>query len=192
MMRTEKRLTKTLEQQIETTGRALLVIDGDCAAGKTTLAERLAARLPANVFHMDDFFLPQAMRTEARLHEAGGNVHYERFLEQVLKTLPTNEAFVYGAFSCQTGITRDVFVSTKSVTVIEGSYALHPRFLPAYRAQNAVMVFLRVSPEEQLARIQERNGEAMLRRFENEWIPMEKRYQEAYRDFWTDVRFIDG
>ena len=35
----------------------LIAIDGKCASGKTTLAERLALKYKANLFHMDDFFL---------------------------------------------------------------------------------------------------------------------------------------
>lgn len=181
-----------LQQHIQKNGRAVLVIDGDCAAGKTTLAAQIAARLSCNRFHMDDFFLPPALRTEARLHEAGGNVHYERFEKQVLNPLLQTIPFSYGAYSCADHFTREISVTPKSVAVIEGSYALHPRFLKAYRAMNAVLVFMRVPAEEQLRRIQSRNGEAMLRRFREEWIPMEKKYQQAYENEWDGVWFIDG
>ena len=52
--------------------------------------------------------------------------------------------------------------------------------------------FMEVPADEQIQRIRSRNGEAMLRRFKEEWIPMEKRYHEAFRSLWTDVRFING
>jgi len=181
-----------LQKNIQKHGRAVLVIDGDCAAGKTTLAARIAARLSCSVFHMDDFFLPPALRTETRLNEAGGNIHYERFEEQMLRPLQKNESFSYGAYSCADHSTREVTVTPKPAAVIEGSYALHPRFLPVYQAMSAVLVFLRIPAEEQLRRIQSRNGEAMLRRFKEEWIPMEKQYQQAYQNRWADVEFIDG
>lgn len=185
-------LVSGLQSHIRQYGRAVLVIDGDCAAGKTTLAAQVAARLPCNLFHMDDFFLPPALRTEARLAEAGGNVDYERFLSQVLAPLVSGRAFAYGAFSCADFSTTDISVTPGPCAVIEGSYALHPRFLDAYRALRAVKLFLRVAEAEQLRRIRQRNGEAMLRRFRDEWIPMEKRYQAAFRTQWGDVQIIDG
>ena len=35
----------------------VIAIDGRCASGKTTLANKLAQHFHANVFHMDDYFL---------------------------------------------------------------------------------------------------------------------------------------
>ena len=170
---------------------AVLVIDGDCAAGKTTLAAQVAAKLDCNVFHLDDFFLPQRLRTEERLTEPGGNVDYERFAEQVLAPLIKNKPFTYGAYSCADGSTSPVEIMPQPVAIIEGSYALHPCFLETYKALDAVKVFLRIDPQEQLRRIAERNGDAMLKRFQQEWIPMEKQYQQAYAQTWEDVRFTD-
>ncbi|MBN1778155.1 MAG: uridine kinase [Clostridiales bacterium] len=189
---TAPRLVTDLRQLAQTYGRAMLVIDGDCAAGKTTLAAQVAARLDSNVFHMDDFFLPPALRTEERLNEVGGNVHYERFMEQVLKPLQTNKPFVYGAYSCIDFSTINVSVTPKPCAIVEGSYALHPRFLDAYRAMDAILVFMRLPKDEQIKRIRTRNGEAMLRRFKEEWIPMEKRYHKAFQSQWDGVRFTDG
>jgi uridine kinase len=185
-------LIRALRRRIQTNGRAVLAIDGDCAAGKTTLAARVAARLDCNVFHMDDFFLPPVLRTEARLGEAGGNIHYERFLSQALAPLLQNAPFSYEAYSCKSDSTRTVSITPKPAAVIEGSYALHPRFLEAYRAMDAVMIFLSIPPEEQIRRIRSRDGEAMLRRFREEWIPMEKRYRQTFEKDWDGVLFTDG
>ena len=190
-MHTEQ-LLNVIRQNIATTGRAVLVIDGDCAAGKTTLAAHLAGQLDCNVFHMDDFFLPPELRTKERLSEAGGNIHYERFLAQVLQPLIKNEAFSYGAYSCTTQKMTDVTVKQKPAVIIEGSYSLHPRFLDAYKTMGATMLFIQISKQQQRKRIRNRNGEAMLRRFQEEWIPMEKRYHKAFLDQWDDVQFIDA
>jgi len=58
------------------------------------------------------------------------------------------------------------------VRIVEGSYAMHPHF-----GQYAgVTLFLHLSPEEQMRRITERNGERMAEKFKNIWIPMENRY----------------
>ena len=84
-LRTVSELTEEL--RVLPTGMRIIAIDGRCAAGKTTLAARLAKELGGDVIHMDDFFLPLELRTEERFREPGGNVHYERFKTEVLKPL---------------------------------------------------------------------------------------------------------
>ncbi|NLW16171.1 MAG: hypothetical protein GX033_00665, partial [Firmicutes bacterium] len=64
-----------------------VAIEGHSAAGKTFLARQLARIYDCNVIAMDHFFLPPSLRTEARLAEPGGNVHYERFISEVLDGL---------------------------------------------------------------------------------------------------------
>lgn len=173
-------LIAAMEKRLQTQGRATLVMDGDCASGKTTLTALLAPLYECNVLHMDDFFLPFAMRTPARMAEAGGNVHYERFQAQVLQGLLSGEPFAYEAYDCHRDRSRTVKVLPKPVTLIEGSYSLHPTFDSAYEALGAVRALLSVSGGEQLRRIRLRNGKVMLTRFRDEWIPLEKSYFEAY------------
>jgi len=185
-------LLAALERRLADTGRATLALDGDCASGKTTLVALLEPLYDCNVFHMDDFFLPYALRTPERLLEPGGNVHYERFRREVLDSLPSGKPFTYGAFSCKTGETRSVAVTPRPVSLIEGSYALHPTFDGAYRRLDAVKALLTVSPAEQRDRILARNGEAMLRRFQNEWIPLEIQYFQAYHKTREDRLILSG
>ena len=56
-------------------GISVIALDGRAAAGKSTLAAALAETLQAAVSHMDDFFLPLALRTPQRLAQPGGNIH---------------------------------------------------------------------------------------------------------------------
>lgn len=169
-----------LERELERNGRALLVLDGPCASGKTSLAALLAPLYDAPVIHMDDFFLPPDMRTPARMAEPGGNVHYERFAGEVLAPLQQGGAFEYPAYDCHTGESHSVAVPGAPVILIEGSYALHPKFAAAYTALHATRALLTVSVEQQVERIRRRNGETMLKRFVEEWIPLENRYFQAY------------
>ena len=53
-LRTVSELTEEL--RVLPTGMRIIAIDGRCAAGKTTLAARLAKELGGDVIHMDDFF----------------------------------------------------------------------------------------------------------------------------------------
>ena len=54
----------------------LVAIDGGSAGGKSTMGAALARALDATLVHMDDFFLPGALRTPERLRQPGGNVHW--------------------------------------------------------------------------------------------------------------------
>ena len=71
----------------------VIAIDGRAASGKSTMGQQLAQILGAGLVHMDDFFLPLELRTEQRLRTPGGNVHYERFREEVLPHLRQPEPF---------------------------------------------------------------------------------------------------
>ena len=155
----------------------VIAIDGRAASGKTTLAKRLEIEFGAGVIHMDDFFLPPELRTEERLNKPGGNVHYERFAEEVLPNLHCPEEFSYGKFDCSAmRINGEVTVGASRVRVVEGSYAFHPYF----RCYSDIRIFLDIEYEEQLRRIRERNGDAKLEIFKNRWIPLEEAYFKAY------------
>ena len=155
----------------------LVAIDGPCTAGKTTLAAQLAEKYDCNVIHMDDFFLRPEQRTEDRFTEAGGNVDYERFYEEVLQPLLTGAPFSYRPFDCKTfTLSAPVKVAPKRLTVIEGSYAMHSYFKDPYDLK----VLLTVSPQCQQRRILERPAH-LQERFFTQWIPMENRYLETFQ-----------
>ncbi len=79
----------------------VIAIDGRAASGKSTLARMLARIMDAGVVQMDDFFLPPELRTAERFAQAGGNVHYERFMTEVLPFLRDEKAFGYRIFDCK-------------------------------------------------------------------------------------------
>jgi uridine kinase len=151
----------------------VIAIEGRAASGKSTMADQLATVLEAGVIHMDDFFLPAALRTESRLAEPGGNIHYERFSHEVLPKLRSTAAFEYQMFDCAAmtlGASR--FVNASKWRIVEGAYSGHPNFGSYYDFR----VFSDVSPTEQLNRIENRNGLDMAKVFAERWIPMEERY----------------
>ncbi len=169
-----------IDRRLYGNGCALCVIDGYCGAGKTTLAGELSRRYGnAPVIHMDDFFLPYEMRTPERLSQPGGNVHHERFAAEVIGGLKGGEAFPYRRFDCATGEYLPKTCPAAPVIIVEGSYSLHPALQPEWTALNAVTVFLKVDEEEQLRRIGRRAPEK-LQAFIDRWIPLEKKYFQAY------------
>ena len=151
----------------------VVAIDGRAASGKTTRSALLSTVLDAPVVHMDDFFLPPALRTADRLAQPGGNVDYERFAQEVVPGLLSGEAFTYRIFDCSemdfAGVRE---IPAAPVRIVEGSYAHHP----ALGDYADLRVFTSVDEEEQLARILRRNGEQMLEMFRTRWIPMEETY----------------
>ena len=154
----------------------LIAVDGRCAAGKSTLAAMLGQRLKCSVFHTDDFFLQSYQRTEERLAEPGGNMDRERLAEEVLKPLCRGEIVLYRPFDCHTmDFSAAVEIPFGKIAVIEGSYCCHPDLWEFYDLH----IFLSVSEEEQLRRIQIRNG-ADLVMFRNRWIPLEEKYFGAF------------
>lgn len=154
--------------------RLIIAIDGRCAAGKTTLAERIRERTSWSVVHMDDFFLRPEQRTPKRLSDPGGNVDWERFREEILTPLERGcSAIKFRSFDCRTQrFSEPISVSVGDVCVIEGSYSCHPQLRGFYDLR----VFLTVSPEEQTRRILLRNGAEKAEQFAEKWIPMEERY----------------
>lgn len=161
--------------------RVILAIDGRSGAGKSSLAALLASVYDgALVVHMDDFFLQPHQRTAQRLQTPGGNVDHERFLEEVLAPMRRGEAFWYRPFDCgRMEIGEGMRLSPGRLCIVEGSYSLHPSLASAYDLR----VALRIDAAAQRARILARNGEQMLARFIEMWIPLEERYFSATRLF---------
>ena len=174
-------LIERIKQKIgDGTGQPLVVaIDGMSASGKTTLAELLHKVFPeSNLFHMDDYFLQPHQRTAERLSEVGGNVDYERFMDEIILHLDDKDGFTFRKFDCRTQtLCSKMSVPWKPLIIIEGSYSQHPYFGNSYDLR----IFCEISKEEQKKRILKRNGPEMLDRFLNEWIPKENAYFEAYK-----------
>ncbi len=151
----------------------LVAIDGPCAGGKTTLGTQLAQALDATLVHMDDFFLPAHLRTDERLAQPGGNVHYERVLEQVLQPIARGEGPSYGLFDCGSMTIGQICAEPfRDVVIVEGAYSLHPVLREHYHLK----VFVEVDEATQLERILHRNGPEKLKMFEQRWIPLEQQY----------------
>lgn len=158
-------------------GHILIAIDGRCAAGKTTLAERLRELSDCAVIHMDDFFLRPEQRTEQRYNEPGGNIDRERFSEEVIKPLLKNIPFAYKPYDCKTGgFSQPISVTPNKITIVEGSYSCHPVLWDNYDLR----IFLTVEKQEQIRRVKLRNGQKSLAVFRERWIPLEERYFKAF------------
>ena len=170
-------IKKRIDELLEQKDMVIVAIDGKCTSGKTTLAGRLAEIYDCNVFHMDDFFLRPEQRTAERFAEVGGNVDYERFMEEVLLPLKAGKPFSYRPFDCSTfTLAEPVSVTPKKLNIIEGSYSNHPHFGAPYDLK----VLLTITDELQRQRIL-RRPVSLHKRFFEEWIPMEQKYIEHFQ-----------
>lgn len=161
---------KFLEQD---TKPVIVAIDGMCGAGKSYLGDLIAEEFHCNIFHMDDYFLPLDMKTEDRLSIPGGNVHYERFKEEVIQGIQEGGMITYQPFLCSVmEYGKTVQVNSTKLTIVEGTYALHPTLIDAYDYK----IFLKVDSMIQQARILKRNGKEKQKDFIQKWIPLERLY----------------
>lgn len=161
-----------------TKSHGVIAIDGRAGSGKTTLANKLSHLLNAELICMDDFFLPLKLRTKERLQSAGGNIHYERFLEQVLPYLTSHTPFTYPCFDCSImNYSQEKQIQNTGWCIVEGSYSHHPLF----QRYADITIFIDISKELQMKRILQRNGEKMAELFETKWIPMEETYFQEFK-----------
>lgn len=150
-----------------------VAIDGPCASGKSTLGAALRDIYSCPLIRMDDFFLRPEQRTEERLAQAGGNVDYERFTDEVLSPLLVGQDFSYRPWSCQQGALGEAIdIPSAPLTVVEGSYSLRPDLRDAYQLR----IWVEAPMDIRRQRLLERGGTECLARFEQLWIPLEDRY----------------
>lgn len=163
-------------QLAQTTPRpAIIAIDGRCGSGKTSLAQLIQQLLPdelCRVIHMDDFYLPAAQRPTDWLNIPAGNLDLPRLQAEVMQPAQTGAPINYRPYDCQTAaFGAPHSLPSARLTIIEGSYALHPTLAAAYDLK----IFLMVSPAEQAARLQAREGD-YYPNFVSRWIPLEEQY----------------
>lgn len=155
---------------------AVVAIDGRCGSGKSTMAQVLAEVFCASLVRMDDFFLPFEQKTPERLAQPGGNVHYERFNEEVAPKLRSGKDFEYNVFDCSIGrLNGTQPVEKNELIIVEGSYCQSPDVQFEYDLR----IFVDIDPETQIARIAKRDPD-MIDNFCTRWIPMEEHYFSAF------------
>lgn len=162
-----------IKKLLEENETVVVAIDGMCGAGKSTLAEELKDEFDAEVIPMDAFFLPEELRSEERYQEVGGNVHYERFLEEVILPLKKQEEIKYHVFDCKTMEYKNVVhVPKNKLYIIEGTYSMRSEFRSAYN----LTIFMECSSAQQQERILNRTSKSKLEEFNKKWIPLEELY----------------
>ena len=167
----------------------VIAIDGMTGSGKTTLAEELSQVYKAPIFHADDYFLPPELRTEQRLNEPGGNIHYEKMKKEIIDILvegKINSTIKYKPFICKNqSYGEEKSFKLSKINIVEGSYCLNPYFGKYYD----ISVFLKINEKSQIERLTKRCPQ-MINNFINKWIPLEKKYHDAFKLYDNcDIKF---
>lgn len=167
-----------------------VAIDGNCGAGKSTLAALIGDVYECNIFHMDHFFLRPELKTEERLREIGGNVDYIRFRQEVISGIQSGRVFRYRIYDCKKmAMDKYITVLPKKLNIIEGAYSMHPTLTTNYDLK----IFLCIDEKEQSNRILKRNGDIMQKQFLCKWIPLENKYFKQMRiEERSDLVFRDN
>lgn len=158
--------------------RVVIAIDGMACAGKTHLAQRLAAHFPHTVvIGMDSFYLPRAQRTEERMAQPGGHMDTVRFAEQVAMPLWKADTPTYTAFDCRTQTMGQPIACDPAAElyIVEGTYATHPEIPDIYDLR----IFVECDPAVRDERLVQREGEGA-EAFARQWIVREQTYFAAY------------
>ena len=168
-------IISSIETLLQKKERIVVAIDGMCAAGKSTLALELKQKFNGEIIPMDSFFLPKELRTKERYQEPGGNIHYERFMQEIMIPFINYNKVGYRSFDCKKmEYSNYKEVPVTSLYLIEGTYSMRIEFQAFYD----LSIFLKCSVEEQNRRIIARNGELQAHTFQKVWIPFENSYFE--------------
>ena len=157
--------------------RVLVTVDGPCASGKTTFAEKLAQALDASVVHTDDFVVPHAMKTPERLAVPGGNCDLERLIREVVSPWKNGEHSQYRRYDCRLDrLLPAETIGAEQILILEGCYSN----LPGISESADVRLFMDTPEAVRMERLRRRESPESLQRFFEQWIPLEKAYFDAF------------
>ena len=163
----------------------LVGIDGLGGSGKTHFAgvletELVRSRVPVSTVHMDDFFLPLALRPRGlpSTKPVGSDFDWRRLRDQVVHPLRGGRHARYDQYDWnEDRLTGALEVAPGRVVLIEGVYVCRRELAPLYDLR----VWVECPRDVRLQRGLERDGEAARARWEQDWMPCEDRYMEEHR-----------
>ncbi len=155
-----------IDEALSANSVRVIKLDGRCGSGKTTLGGLISSVYGCGVIHADDFYVPRNRRDAT-----DDNLDFERMSCEINSIL-SGDTDRYGRFDCsEQRITENIPVKTEPFILVEGSYSLHEKLsVPSF-----LKIFLTISPEEQIARIEKRDPDSVTA-FREKWIPLEEEY----------------
>ena len=150
----------------------VISIDGPCAGGKSTLANKLKEELGVNVVHMDDFYLPFDKRDKNWMNMVAGHMDFDQVINTILQPYKEEGEVCYIPYDCHSDkFMQQVDIDINEILILEGSYSSHPK-LSGYVDMK---IFIDIDEAEQLRRLKVRNPKTY-DKFLSMWVPFENNY----------------
>jgi uridine kinase len=183
------RLAERVRRAGRRTPRVLVGVDGPDAAGKTTLADAVAAATPALRASIDGFHRPRAARYRCGDLSAEGYYRdafdIDAFVERCARP------FLAGARRVATrtfdleadaaSVADAIGIDREAILIVDGVFLLRPELAPLW----TVSVYLSVSPEESMRRALTRDvalmgsADRVRRRYLARYLPGQALYRRA-------------
>ncbi len=146
----------------------IIAIDGPSCSGKTTFSNIISN----NVVHIDDFYLPLNKRTNEIMNTLGGNIDFDRLLNEIIIPYKEHKQVIYRPYDCHNNTyLESIILDNNKVLIIEGAYSHHPK-LSKYIDYK---IFIDVDRATQRKRILSRNKDKA-NDFFDIWIKRENAY----------------
>jgi uridine kinase len=171
---------KTILAEIRKGGPAsakMIAVDGRPCSGKTALAIEIADALDAEIFHVDDLFMPmQDWAPDLQPAFPFPYFRYEEFLRGV-RTLSRGKVFRYTPYDWNTGeLSIEVTIITPDrPVIIEGVSTLNSQLAKLYSKK----IFVQSDAKTELAAAMERNGAESEKLWKGLYLPSVDLYMET-------------
>ena len=113
-----------------------IAIEGHSAAGKSTLANRIAEAMnEVTIIHTDDFYrvMPEAERFNLTPEEGYERYYEWQRLKDVLETLGAGRLAEYKRYDWSANkLGETVSIKPEGIIIVEGCYSLRPELYPFY------------------------------------------------------------
>lgn len=178
------RIIDFISARVNNKQKTFIAIDGDSSSGKSYFGRILEQYYGDKclLIHADDFFLPIELRSNERLSEIGGNLHYERVAELLKELKGGSNTVKYYKYDCHENKMIEQEANNRPVVIVEGVYSANSRLIGFYD----YVLMLTVNKKLQQTRILKRDGEDTLERYNKIWLPLEQKYLD---DFSCDSAF---
>jgi uridine kinase len=153
-------------------------IDGCGGAGKSRLATEVRTALTnrgrdAAIVHMDDFYLPSALRNGTPAPDSIGSAFdWQRLRDEVLAPLTAGQPARYQRYDWPSDALAEWHDVSQGIVIVEGVYSTRLELEQFYD----LTVWVECPRPVRLARGIGRDGESSRHRWEDEWMPAEDRY----------------
>ncbi|HJQ43984.1 MAG TPA: hypothetical protein VJ831_12925 [Jatrophihabitantaceae bacterium] len=198
-----RRAADAIERLAQRHDRPLVAVDGPDAAGKTWLADAVAAQLTAAVCRasIDGFHLPAKTRHRRGALSAEGCYHdsfdYDAVIERLLVPFASGgDVVATSVFDYRFDEAREeiVRVSPRAVLLVDGVFLLRPEL----REQWTCAIYLHVSEDVTMSRALQRDvdsmgsPEAVIERYRQRYLPAQQLYRAEARPLESAHIVIDN